>query len=65
MNRLSYIGVFCIILLSVGSCVRVPDGILDEKQMENLLYEIHMSEGLSDVMVDEYISRQNKEIHLP
>ncbi len=62
MNRLSYIGVFCIILLSVGSCVRVPDGILDEKQMENLLYEIHMSEGLSDVMVDEYISRQNKEI---
>lgn len=62
MKKLSYIGVFCIILLSVVSCVRVPEGILDEKQMEDLLYEIHMSEGLSDVMVDDYISRQNKEI---
>ena len=33
-----------------------------KKQMEDLLYEIHLTEGLTDVMIDDYISRQKKEI---
>ena len=49
-------------LLSLFSCVKVPDGILDEKQMEDILYEIHLSEGLEDVMIEDYVSRQKKEI---
>ncbi len=62
MKALFYIGAFFLVLSFAVSCVRVPKGILDEKQMENLLYEIHLSEGVTDVMPDEFMSRQKKEI---
>ncbi|HIU54186.1 MAG TPA: DUF4296 domain-containing protein [Candidatus Gallibacteroides avistercoris] len=61
-NRYSFVAVCCVMLLSLFSCVKVPDGILDEKQMEDILYEIHLSEGLEDVMIEDYVSRQKKEI---
>ena len=41
------------LLLTVGACSSVPDGVLKPRKMEQVLYETHIAEAL----IDEYPSR--------
>lgn len=60
MRSLLYI-VSLLIICSVIGCVRTPEGVIEPDKMEDLLVDIHISEGLMETEYAKYASPAQKE----
>ncbi|MEG0949808.1 MAG: DUF4296 domain-containing protein [Bacteroidales bacterium] len=50
-----------LVLFLVGACNQVPDGVLNRKQMENVLYEVHVAEGIMEEYPAQYRTPESKQ----
>ncbi|MCP9612212.1 DUF4296 domain-containing protein [Coprobacter tertius] len=48
------------ILIAFSACDRTPDGVLSPKKMEDLLVDVHKSEGLIDINYSQYNTEEQK-----
>lgn len=52
---------FLLIPLFAVACNQVPDGVLNRKKMENVLYEVHIAEGIMEEYPLKYRSAESKQ----
>ncbi|MFZ4456800.1 MAG: DUF4296 domain-containing protein [Bacteroidales bacterium] len=62
-NTLKYI-VLIFVSLLFSNCTKVPDGVVSEKTMENILFDSYLGEGLSDTELTTIYEMNAKEIYL-
>ncbi|MGL4293953.1 MAG: DUF4296 domain-containing protein [Bacteroidales bacterium] len=49
------------VCLTVLACARVPEGVLDNKKMEQVLYDVHIAEGIMDEFPSQYRTLESKQ----